>query len=727
MGWFDEQIKARKKYDDIVFEESFLEIAGAVLGRQITSALEDEALQTRNALERILKYYRIRIQEIPDNIKSVNEQLEYLLRPHGLMRRNVELSKGWYKDAFGAMLCVRKETKEAIALIPNKSKGYHFFDSKSGRDVQVDSKNENLFETEAIAFYIPFPLEKMTIRRLVGYIFNTISPADMGMLSVMMLAGTLLGMIMPFINKWLFSVVIFSENVMPLISTAVFLLCVVLSSLLINTVKTLSTIRINTKLHTSVEAAAMMRILSLPADFFKKYSPGDLANRSAYINSLCDLIVNSVLTAGISGVFSLIYIVQIFAYTPALVAPALLTILLITVLSVVSSIWQISIAKRRMEISAKESGMTYSLISGIQKIKLSGAEKRAFSKWGAVYAKKAALVYNPPMLLRANNVICTAINIIGVMIIYYSAVRSGVTVSDFYAFNTSYGLVNGAVSTLAGLALTIAEMKPMLEMCAPIMETVPEVAEQKQVIDRLSGSIELSHISFRYTETSPLVIDDLSLKIRPGQYVAIVGTTGCGKSTLMRLLLGFEKAQKGAVMYDGKDLSTIDLRSLRRKIGTVMQNGKLFQGDIFSNITISAPWLDMDAAWDAAEKAGIADDIRRMPMGMFTLISEGQGGISGGQRQRLMIARAIAPKPKILMFDEATSALDNITQKAVSDALEDMKCTRIVIAHRLSTIKGCDRILVLDKGKIIQDGTYDELISQEGFFADLVERQRIDT
>ena len=223
-----------------------------------------------------------------------------------------------------------------------------------------------------------------------------------------------------------------------------------------------------------------------------------------------------------------------------------------------------------------------------------------------------------------------------------------------------------------------------------------------------------------------MVINNLSLKISPGEYVAIVGTTGCGKSTLMRLLLGFEKPVSGAVLYDGKDLGSIDLRSLRRKIGTVMQNGRLFQGDIFSNITISAPWLTMDDAWEAAEKSGIADDIRHMPMGMFTIISEGQGGISGGQRQRLMIARAIAPKPRILMFDEATSALDNVTQKMVSDALAEMKCTRIVIAHRLSTIRQCDRILVLDKGQIIQQGTYDELINQEGFFAELVERQRVD-
>jgi ABC-type bacteriocin/lantibiotic exporter with double-glycine peptidase domain len=208
--------------------------------------------------------------------------------------------------------------------------------------------------------------------------------------------------------------------------------------------------------------------------------------------------------------------------------------------------------------------------------------------------------------------------------------------------------------------------------------------------------------------------------------VAIVGKTGCGKSTLMRLLLGFETPQKGAVYYDGRDLKTLDLKSLRRRIGSVMQNGKLFMGDIFSNITVSAPWLTPDDAWEAAELAGLAEDIREMPMGMYTLISEGQGGISGGQRQRLFIARAVAPKPKILLFDEATSALDNLTQKQVSDALDQMKCTRVVIAHRLSTIRQCDRIIVLDQGKIIEDGSYEELIERNGFFAELVSRQRLD-
>jgi ABC-type bacteriocin/lantibiotic exporter with double-glycine peptidase domain len=237
----------------------------------------------------------------------------------------------------------------------------------------------------------------------------------------------------------------------------------------------------------------------------------------------------------------------------------------------------------------------------------------------------------------------------------------------------------------------------------------------------------MNHVFFRYNDKMPLVIDDLSLKIRAGQYIAIVGKTGCGKSTLIRLLLGFEKPQLGSIYYDSKDLEKLDLKSVRKLIGVVMQNGKLLQGSIYENIVIAAPHLTLDDAWAAAELAGLADDIRAMPMGMFTMVSEGGGGFSGGQKQRLMIARAVVSRPRILFLDEATSALDNITQKHVADALGKLNCTRLVIAHRLSTIRQCDRILVLEQGRVAEDGTYDELINQGGVFAELVARQRLDS
>ena len=725
MGWFDEQIKQRIKTDDEAFADAFASMAGVVMGRGAESAQADDRQKTKNTVDEILKFYRVKSAELPDELQDINEQLEYLLRPSGVMRRVVNLKGDWYRDAVGAFLGTLK-TGGVVALLPHGLSGYAFFDHQSGKAVKLNRQTALLLETEAICFYKPLPLKKLEIRDLLLYIAQILSPADYAMVGIATLAVTLIGLLGPKLNSIIFSNVVESGDMRLFLAVAVMLAAICIAGLLAGTVKTILQERLQTKTGTAVQAAAMMRVLSLPAEFFKDYSAGNLSSRTQSINSLCTMLSSAILTTGLTSVFSLVYITQIFAYAPALAVPAI-SITLATVLFTLLSTWaQMKRSRQTMELSARESGLIYSFINGVQKLKLSGAEKRAFSKWAALYHQKASLTYDPPVFIKLNTVISTGISLVGAIVLYYAAVRSGVSVADYFAFNAAYGMVSGAFLSLSGIALTAANIKPVAEMVKPILETVPEIAAGKKVLTRISGGIELNNISFRYAEGMPLIVDNLSLKIRPGQYVALVGKTGCGKSTLMRLLLGFETPQKGAIYYDGKDLSTVDLKSLRRRIGVVMQNGKLFSGDIFSNITISAPWLTMDEAWEAAELAGIADDIRDMPMGMNTMISEGSGGVSGGQRQRLMIARAVAPKPRILMFDEATSALDNLTQKTVADSLAKLKCTRIVIAHRLSTIKECDRIIVLDAGRVIEDGSYDELIARDGYFAELVARQRLD-
>lgn len=726
MGWFDEQIKERKKSDRDALEETFVGISDAVTGARVSAAIADEKGKAKDAIDEILRYYRVKTRTVPDAIKDANEQLEYLMRPYGIMRRNVRLEKGWYKEAFGAMLGVRKSDGTVVAFIPSGLSGYSYFDAEKGKRVRVSRKTEGLFESEAIAFYKPFPLKKISAPALLKYIAGILSPADYILAAVSVLVVTLVGMFTPKLNQLLFGLVAGSGDIRLLSSIAVFMACVTVSAILCGGVKEIIMTRISVKLNVTVQAASMARIMSLPAEFFKDYSSGELSTRAQYLNLLCTMLVDSVLSAGLTSLFSLIYISQIVAFVPALAAPAAIVIAVTLLFSVISTLVQVKVSRRRMEYETKESGLSYALITGVQKIRLTGAEKRAFSRWGKLYADYTKAVYDVPGILLYGNVITTFITLAGTFAIYFIAIKSGVSVADYYAFDAAYGMISGAFMSLAGITLTIANSKVIIEMARPIMNAVPEISEGKQVITRLSGGIELNNVSFRYNDNMPNVIDDLSLKIRSGQYVAIVGETGCGKSTLMRIMLGFETPQKGAVYYDGKDLNTIDLKSLRRRIGTVMQNGSLFQGDIYSNIVISAPWLTVDDAWEAAELAGIADDIRKMPMGMNTIISEGSGGVSGGQRQRLMIARAIAPKPKILMFDEATSALDNITQKKVSEALSNLKCTRIVIAHRLSTIKQCDRIIYLEKGSIAEEGTYDELIQKNGRFAALVARQRLD-
>lgn len=724
MGWFDEQVRQRIENDQAAFQDAFTQMAGAVIGGRASAALGAGGKRAENAIQEILNYYHIKPQKLPGNLKDLNEQLEYLMRPSGVMRRQVTLEKGWYKDAIGPMLGTRTDDGSVVALIPSGFSGYRFFDETLGKYRKLSRRTEGLIAKDAICFYKPFPLKKLTLADLSRYLVESLSLSDFVLVGLSTLAVTLVGMLTPRLNSILFSTVIQSGNLQLLWAITVFFLCVSAASLFLNAVRTLLMARINTKLDLSVQAATMMRILSLPADFFKQFSSGELSSRTHQITTLTSTLANTLLSTGLTSLFSLSYLGQIFVYAPGLVVPALTVTVATAVLTAVSTLAQMKISQRQMELSAQESGLSYALITGVQKLKLAGAERRSFARWAEQYSKGATLLYNPPLFLKLNGVISTGISLIGSIVMYYFAVVSEVSVADYYAFNTAYGMVSGAFLSLSGMALTAAQIKPVYEMVKPILQAVPEVSVGKQVVTQLSGGIELNNISFRYGENTPLVIDDLSLKIRPGQYVAIVGATGCGKSTLMRLMLGFETPQKGAVYYDGRDLAQMDLRSLRRNIGVVMQNGKLFQGDIYSNIIIAAPWLTLEQAWEAAELAGIADDIRDMPMGMHTLISEGSGGVSGGQRQRLMIARAVAPKPKILMFDEATSALDNLTQKTVSQSLDGLKCTRIVIAHRLSTIRQCDRIVVLDQGRIIEDGTYEQLMSRNGYFAELVARQR---
>lgn len=729
MSWFDEQLQNRARNDSDAFSESFARMARIVMGRKAPAPGASDQRRSQDAIGEILKYYHVKAEPLPEGIIELDDQLEYLLRPSGVMRRPVQLEGKWYEEAIGPLLG-RTKAGAPVALLPHGLKGYTFFDWETGERVRVDRRTASGLDAAAIQFYRPLPAGKLGIADLLRFIAGTLSVWDVALAALAALAVTLVGLCLPAVNNVIFAQVIPAGDPGLLLPVAILLLGVTVSTVLFQITRSLTLERLQVKMDTTVQAASMMRLLALPTDFFKQYSAGELSSRVQNVQSLCATLSRTIFSTGFTALFSLVYVGQIARYAAPLALPALLIMVLTAAANAGFALLEIRVTRRLMECKAKESGLVFSLFSGVQKIKLSGAERRAFAKWADQYSQAAALQYDPPFFLKISPIISLAISLLGGIVLYWAAAVTGIGLADYMAFNASYGMVSGAFFSLASIVSTVASIRPTLDMARPILNAEPEVAAGKRVVTRLSGGIELSNVSFRYEnpggEDSPLILDNLSLKIRPGQYIAIVGPTGCGKSTLMRLMLGFERPQKGAVYYDGKDLAAMDLRSLRRHIGVVMQNGKLFQGDIFSNIVISAPWLTLDDAWEAAERAGIAEDIRNMPMGMHTIISEGSGGVSGGQRQRLMIARAIAPKPKVLMFDEATSALDNLTQKTVSQSLDSLKCTRIVIAHRLSTIRQCDRILVLDKGHIIEDGSYETLIAQGGFFAELVARQRLD-
>ena len=725
MSWFDEQIRKRKNEDTQNIEDMYVKVVGSVLGkRYITDHLSERELAA-DEITRILRYYHVAPRELPDTVRTADEVLEHSLRPAGIMTREVKLEKGWHIDASGAMLARFKDTLKPVALIPRGMSGYWYCDPDTGHMMKVINETEKLFSTDALVFYKPFPMRKLSVGDMILYTLGNIDRGSLLIYMIFTVIAMAVGLLIPWQTGILFSDITLSGGSLAFAGIAVFMLCTTVSRFLFEISRDLFLERVSLKLGVNVESATMMRLLSMPVSFFRVFGAGDLANRVRLMGTVTENALETGFSAMVSAAVTLFYFIHIASYTSVLVVPAVAVMAIMMAVSLLAALMQARISRKQMESEAREAAMGYSLVSGIRKIKVCGVERRAFARWGRSYTEQAAYRYDLPLFLKVYRSVIGAVTLIGTLVIYYSSIRHHVSISEYYSFYAAYGIMNGAFTAFAYVLADCGRILPTLDMIRPILDTEPEISPDKPVPDKLKGEIEISNVTFHYDDDTVPIINDLSLRIPRGEYMALVGRSGCGKSTLMRILLGFETPVKGTVYYDKKDIRNIDLRSLRSGIGTVMQNDRLLTGDIFSNIALSAPGLTLDEAWEIAEEVGLAEDIKAMPMKMFTQISEGSGNISGGQKQLVLIARALAPKPSILIFDEATSALDNISQKRITEALDRLKCTKIIIAHRLSTVRQCDRIVVLDNGRIAEDGSYEELMEQKGIFAELVKRQSI--
>ena len=724
MGWFEEQVKQRKKLDAKTFEDSFKSLAGIHVKNQ--KNLSDEEIRENFAISQILSYFHHQMVDIPAGVTKFKDKLNYILGHFGIEYHNVQLTDAYVNENGSPLLIYTLIGEIPIILFPAKGNQYYYIHYGTGKKTYIDAAMIHGLEIDAISFYRPLPSKGVSIKEYVKYIGKSIRPLDIVLLIVFAALSSGVGLLVPYLTQRLTGEVVLNKDISLFIAVSLYVVAAATGVLLVNAVQAFVNTRIMLKIQKSVQEATMMRVLNLPAAFFKKYNTGELTARFSSVNSLASMIVNGIFTTLVSVVMSLAYLFQLAGFASTLVPIVVAILFATTAFSVAIALIQKKYTRQTLELSSKESGVTYEMINGIQKIRLSGSEKRVFAKWASAYARSAEVRYHPPLILRLSPAISLLITLLGNVAIYYVAARSGLSAGSYMAFVTGYGVLSGAFASVTSMVGVITSIKPTYDMAKPILEAEPETAQNKLVLEKVKGNIRFENVSFKYIENGPLILNDLSLDIKEGEYVAIVGQTGCGKSTLIRVLLGFEEPLSGRVTVDGHDVKDLDPSSLRRRIGTVLQNGTLFHADIFSNIIISCPNASEEDAWAAAEIADIADDIREMPMGMKTVISEGQGGISGGQKQRIMIARAIVHHPKILIFDEATSALDNKTQKSITESINKLNCTRLVIAHRLSTIKNADRIIMLEGGKIIEEGSYDSLIAQKGKFAELVERQRLD-
>ncbi|HEY0510326.1 MAG TPA: NHLP bacteriocin export ABC transporter permease/ATPase subunit [Thermoanaerobaculia bacterium] len=644
--------------------------------------------------------------------------------------RRVILRGAWWREDNGPMVAFRlvdaasKQTRP-VALVPDSPRSYRLVDpAEPGRSARVDAAVAEGLSGEAYMFYNPLPERTITRGDLLR---AAVRGRGRDLLTILLMGavGGLLGLLIPILTGQVFGSVIPGANRSQLAQIAGALVVGALAAASFQITRSIAVLRLGGKIDGAVQAAVWDRLLALPVSFFRQFTVGDLSNRSMGIDAIRELVTGNVLTSILAAIFSLFSFALLFYYSWRL---ALLATALVLVLSGVTLglVWlQLRYQRELLHLQGRVSSMLFGLIGGIAKLRVGGAEQRAFALWAhrfaeqRQYAIQAQRVANVQTTFNATYGVLTSIALFAMV---GQSLRADLSIGDFLAFNAAFGQFLASALAMIGVFSTLLTMVPIYERLAPILEEAPEVDVTKAEAGDLSGEIEFSHVSFRYQDDGPAILDDVSFRAAPGEFIALVGPSGAGKSTCLRLILGFERPTSGSIYFDGQDLTSLSLHSVRRQLGVVLQSGRPMVGDIFSNIVGSAN-LGIDDAWEAARMAGLEEDIKAMPMGMHTVIGEGAETFSGGQRQRLLIARAVVHRPRVILFDEATSALDNRTQEVVSRSLERLKATRIVIAHRLSTILNADRIYVLQGGRVVESGTYEALIRQGGLFAELAARQ----
>ena len=719
MNRFSKKVEEKRKLDAHRFDSAVRSIYSSLGITENEYRMDGNQELVAVELSRICTYFGLQAPDFPKQMTSLEMLMQYAMTETGMMQRKIVLTGKWWKDGATPLL---SSDKEGIvhALVPAKNGGYIYY--KNGEWVKVTDKNADQFEKVCYCFYQPMSTNSMSTKDFIRFLMKAFQWDDVAWLIGISILLMAIGMVMPAIYQFVFHTIIPSGTTKDIFGIWILLSGTVVLQVFCKLARMLWVMRIGNKLELLAQNAIWARVLSLPVNFFKKYSAGELSSRIDAVNVICRILGGEFIPTLLGALFSFGYLCQISMISKELLVPSFLIIILTLMVNIGTTILQLHQNAHNNRVESELYGMVFQLLNGISKIKVAGAEMRAFEKWAKLYQK---LKIMPSYWLLLAEALCGAVNFGGVILLYYMAYQTGISASAYIAFHTAFSMLTAAIMSLTGVTAKFATLKPAFDQIKPILEETPENPGYKKQIRSLSGEIELNQVRFRYQEDMPYVLDGLQLHIKKNEYIGIVGSSGSGKSTLMRVLLGFEKPQSGSIYYDMQDAEGLDMKSVRQRIGVVLQNGKLFSGDIYSNIVIGAPWLTVEDAWEAASRSGLDEDIEKMPMGMFTMLSEGGGGLSGSQKQRLLIARALAMNPDIVMFDEATSALDNITQATVVNTLEQMECTRIVIAHRLSTIQNCSRIIYLDKGKVVESGTYEELMQLNGKFAEMAKRQLV--
>lgn len=654
-----------------------------------------------------------------------NAGIHKVCQASNIICRNVILDADWYKNDCGGFIGTMDQ--EVIACAPDKKGKYLLFRTSDESITPVTADLAKQISPKAYALGRTLPSIPLSRKDVFSFCKKSIHSRDLRPYILLTILCSAIGVLIPMLNRMIYDDYIPVGDIGNLSQLCLVMLTFMIGNISFSIVKNLFGYRITSRVGFDLQNAVYHRLFHLPESYFSKYDSADLAGRVAEIGPVASRYANALVLSNISTFFSIFYLIRMFQYNNKLsilgICIYLIYLLLITAITAASRRSQFRIA----EAESEANGKLYQYLNGVDKIRMAGTEERALLSFMQPYSKQQLEEIKTNKLVSIEEALTSVIHYVFAMVLYWYIVKklhtSDITVGTFAAFNSAFGAFTAALGTMVDEGLLLLQEKHTFKRFWSVFETAPEDNEKKEMPGTISGAISMEHVHFSY-DPSHKVLDDVSIHIKPGEYVGIVGPSGCGKSTLLKLLLGFETPQSGSVMIGRKDLSSLNKAAYRQQLGVVLQNGKLISGSIFENITITAPDADAKRVNEVIAKVGLKEDILQMPMGIHTILGDNSNTISGGQQQRILIARAICGNPKILIFDEATSALDNVSQATVINSLDQMQITRIVVAHRLSTIQNCDRIYVMEDGKIVQQGNYDTLMKdQNGLFYQLASRQ----
>jgi len=661
-----------------------------------------------NCYKALCEYWGIEVNLPPMNvIEALGDPVEEILYLSDIRHKEVTLQKKWWKYNNGALLGKLKDGTP-VGILPHTISGYRLYNPKNNTTTKISAKNAIDIDSCAIAVFRTFPAQHIKIGRLAQFMHRENLYKEAIIILLCSLAASIIQVIPAILSEEVFNTIVPGNMRGLLIEIVLILIIFETVNIGFSIMMNLGISRIGTKSGLAVHSALCDRLIHLKMSFFNKYTAGELLQKIKRLERMKKLFLEDNLKVIAYNVFMVVQVAVLFRYCAEITPYILIMFAGMFFIHVIVYVKKYKHNKKLIDIENRAATFTQQSIQGIHRVMASRAQERIYNIWNSLEMEKR----NHRNRLKENDNVLESLWSAFVMfspaVVYLLIMQAGVTMGAFIAYIATFFILQNTVKEFLKVLSTSPELISIYQNIKPILESEPEYGTFKSVPANISGTLEFNHVSFRYSEFGRTVVDDVSFSVSEGESLGILGPSGSGKSTILKLMIGLYGLTSGKIYYGGYDMETINTRYLRKNLGVVVQNGHLTIGDIYSNITADNVAMNEEQALELVKMVGLEETVVTLPDGLYTRLED--RNLSPGETQKILIARAIAKRGKFIFFDEATSNLDNDSQSRVFRTLQNIPATKIIIAQRVESVKTCDKIIVVDRGKIIRQGKYEEMV-----------------